>query len=106
MAPDNAVITGGAPPGGTARALVEPGRAMAIYLRKTAPASGPATATSTTGTDTTDLQIALAEGQWRAEWVDTMTGAVLRTGDVKGGGVRAVSPPDYAADIALRLRRQ
>ena len=34
MAPDNAVITEGAPPGGTARALVEPGRAMAIYLRK------------------------------------------------------------------------
>jgi hypothetical protein len=33
MRPDNAVIRGGVPPGGTARALVEPGRAMAIYVR-------------------------------------------------------------------------
>ena len=33
MKPDNTVIRGGVPPGGTARALVEPGRAMAIYVR-------------------------------------------------------------------------
>ena len=45
MAPDNAVIKGGAPSGGSARALVEPGKAMAIYLRKKGAASGPATAT-------------------------------------------------------------
>jgi len=106
MAPDNAVITGGAPPGGTARALVEAGKAMAVYLRKKAPASGPATAVPTTETASGDLQIALSEGQWRGEWVDTMTGAVLRTVDVKGGGVRAVNPPGYAVDIALRLRRR
>ena len=34
MSPDNSVIKGGAPQGGTARALVEPGKAMAIYVRK------------------------------------------------------------------------
>ncbi|MBL9172296.1 MAG: hypothetical protein JNL10_02070 [Verrucomicrobiales bacterium] len=33
MAPDSGVIRGGVPPGGSARALVEPGRAIAIYLR-------------------------------------------------------------------------
>jgi hypothetical protein len=33
MRPDNAVVVGGVPAGGTARALVEPGRAMAIYVR-------------------------------------------------------------------------
>jgi hypothetical protein len=33
MRPDDAVIKGGVPAGGTARALVEPGRAMAIYVR-------------------------------------------------------------------------
>ena len=33
MKPDNSVIKGGVPPGTTARALVEPGQAYAIYLR-------------------------------------------------------------------------
>ena len=33
MKPDNSVIKGGAPQGGTARALVDPGKAMAIYVR-------------------------------------------------------------------------
>lgn len=40
MRPDNSVIKGGVPSGGTARALVEPGRAMAIYLRSER-ATGP-----------------------------------------------------------------
>lgn len=40
MSPDNSVITSGAPEGGTARALVERGRAMAIYVRKES-ATGP-----------------------------------------------------------------
>jgi hypothetical protein len=40
MKPDNSVIKGGAPQGGTARALVEPDRAMAIYVRNQI-AAGP-----------------------------------------------------------------
>ena len=36
MKPDNSIIKGGAPAGGTARALVEPGKAYAIYVRKAA----------------------------------------------------------------------
>ena len=34
-----------------------------------------------------------------------MTGAVVGSADITGGGVRALAPPDYAVDIALRLRR-
>ncbi len=106
MAPDNAVITAGAPPGGSARALVERGRAMAIYLRRKRPASGakdeqPPADTGPSG----PLRVDLSEGQWRAEWVDPMTGATVRAADITGGGVREVPPPDYALDIALRLRR-
>ena len=107
MAPDNAVIREGAPPGGSARALVERGRAMAIYLRKKRPASGskdeppPAADPGPPG----PLRVDLSEGQWRAEWVDPMTGATVRAADITGGGVRAIPPPDYALDIALRLRR-
>ena len=40
MSPDNSAITGGVPQGGTARALVERGKAMAIYVRKDSP-TGP-----------------------------------------------------------------
>ena len=40
MKPDNSVIKGGAPQGGTVRALVDPGNAMAIYVRNQI-AAGP-----------------------------------------------------------------
>jgi hypothetical protein len=40
MRPENGVIRGGVPPGGTARALVEAGRAYAIYVRQTG-STGP-----------------------------------------------------------------
>ena len=109
MAPDNAIIKAGVPPGGTARALVEPGRAIAIYLRRkaaTQPAGGASPISGESGPSSPDLQIALTEGAWRAEWVDTMTGSVIRSVDVSGGGVRPLTPPDYVADVALRLRRQ
>jgi hypothetical protein len=107
MAPDNAVIKGGVPSGGSARALVEPGRAMAIYLRRKSAATTPANTTVTVAEPATpgDLQVELSEGQWRGEWVDTMTGKVLRAAEVTGGGVRALTVPEFAADIALRLRR-
>jgi hypothetical protein len=105
MAPDNAVIKGGAPSGGSARALVEPGKAMAVYLRKKAAAGGPANATPVPAEpEASALQIDLPDGQWRAEWLDPMTGAVVRVVDLQGG-VRALPAPDYAVDIALRLRK-
>jgi len=108
MAPDNAVITSGAPPGGTARALVDRGRAMAIYLRKKRAGSGSAKEEpQVSGAEPSEpLRLDLPEGQWRAEWVDPMTGAVVSGSDIKGGGVQALSIPDYALDIALRLRRR
>ena len=34
-----------------------------------------------------------------------MTGAIVSADDIRGGGVRALPIPDYALDIALRLRR-
>jgi hypothetical protein len=106
MAPDNAVIAGGVPPGGTARALVEPGRAMAIYVRRKAAAASGKEVPAPAATDTPGpLQVQLPDGAWRAEWIDTMTGVLVRTADVSGGGVRGIPPPDYAADFALRLRR-
>jgi hypothetical protein len=108
MAPDNTIIKEGVPAGGSARALVEPGRAIAIYVRRQRPASGKETAATVPqeAGSLSPLQIELADGEWNAEWVHTMTGAVVRSESVRGGGVRAIMPPEYQADIALRILRK
>jgi hypothetical protein len=54
----------------------------------------------------TALRIQLASGVWRAEWVDTKAGTVVRRSRVDGGGVRTLEAPAYETDIALRLRRE
>ncbi len=96
------------PPGGSARALVEPGTAIAVYIRKQRPTSGKDAAASMSGEPGAPaaLQIELAEGDWLAEWLDTMNGSVIGNDTIRGGGVRAVTVPQYRADIALRLRRK
>jgi hypothetical protein len=96
MAPDNAVVKGGVPQGISARALVERGRAMAVYLREERAGS----------TRPVTLQLDLASGVWDAEWIDTSQGSVARHDRVEGGGVRALDVPPFSTDIALRLRRQ
>jgi hypothetical protein len=88
MRPDNAVVTA-APAGVTARALVEPGRAMAIFVRG--------------GGVSTVLSVDLGPGRWTADWIDTRTGATARTATVAGGGLRPLEAPTYESDIALRL---
>src|SRR5687767_2568738 len=107
MTPDNTIIKDGVPAAGSARALVEPGRAIAIYIRKQRPTSGKETASvpEEPGAPAA-LQIELGEGDWLAEWLDTMSGSVVRTESVRGGGVRRVTAPEYRADIALRLMRK
>jgi hypothetical protein len=101
MRPDNGVIKGGhitAPLAGnppeakaTARALATPGRVYAVYVRG--------------GTQAT-LDMAMPAGKYRAEWINTRTGAVDRTEDFEhDGGTRTLASPAYRDDIALRVRR-
>ena len=95
MQPDDSIIAG-VPAGGTGRALVEPGKACAIYLRKTKP---------TTWTEM--LQLELAAGHWRAEWIDPLTGQKMNSESYKHpGGVCFLKVPRFADDLALRLVRQ
>ncbi|MCI0540532.1 MAG: hypothetical protein L0Z50_35475 [Verrucomicrobiales bacterium] len=76
----------------TARALAEPGKAYAIYLR---------------GGDQAELVLDLPAGDYRAEWVNTKTGKIDKTEDLQtAGGDQTLKSPAYAEDIALRLMRK
>jgi hypothetical protein len=103
MAPDAGVVVGGVPAGGSARALVARDRAMAIYHRRTMPATKPAAPATPPTSGPTSLEIALADGGWHAAWVDTATGTVVKQERVTGGGTRTLVSPVYDDDIALRL---
>jgi hypothetical protein len=92
MKPDNSVIKGGVPEKGRAWALVEPGRAYAIYV---------------VGRGPVELTLELPSGVFRAEWINTLDGSLDREESfAHGGGPRRVQSPDFAEDIALRVRAE
>jgi hypothetical protein len=92
MKPDDSVIKSGIPEKATARALVEPGRAYAIYIN---------------GGNQADLVLALDRGAYNAEWVNTKTGSIEKRESFRyGGGNRTLSSPKYTDDIALRIQQK
>ena len=91
MKPDNSVIKGGVPDKATARALVQAGRAYAIYIN---------------GGSEMKLIVELPKGTYKAEWVNTKTGKVDKTKTFRHAkGNRTLPSPKYVDDIALRIRR-
>lgn len=92
MAPADKVVTGGVPAKATARVLAEPGKQYAVYLN---------------GGTRADLTLDLPKGTYTAEWVDTKTGKVAKSETLTHAGGRAVvMSPEYAEDIALRIKVQ
>jgi lysophospholipase L1-like esterase len=91
MSPNNAVVAGGVPSGAGARALVQSGEQYAVYLN---------------GGSQANLVLNLPANSYRAEWVNTKTGAVDKAEDVThAGGNRTLVSPSYSQDIALRIRK-
>jgi hypothetical protein len=91
MKPDNSVIKGGVPEKASARALVETGRAYAIYINGGSEAS---------------LVVELPPGVYRAQWLNTKTGKVDKEESFEHtGGSHTLHSPEYADDIALRIRK-
>lgn len=93
MRPDKSVVRGGVPEKGRVQALVEPGRQYAIYVF---------------GGDGRGLQLALdlPQGNYRAEWMNTLTGKIDRRENVRHqGGQITLASPVYEQDVALRIRR-
>lgn len=94
MRPDALVVRGGVPPKAEARALAEPGRAYAIYVK-----GGPHTAMT--------LELALPDGEYRAEWHDPAAAKVDRSARVRAEGGRAsIQSPPFREDVALKLIRE
>ncbi|MFC1793229.1 hypothetical protein ACFL3Q_06540 [Planctomycetota bacterium] len=91
MKPDNSSIKGGVPDKATAHALVQKGRAYAIYIN---------------GGNQAQLVVELPKGKYRAEWVNTKSGKSDKneTFDHSGGN-RTLESPGYQYDIALRILR-
>jgi hypothetical protein len=91
MKPDAAVVKGGVPKNVTARALVQPGRAYAIYLRN--------------GSGLPVLEVELPTGRYRAEWLNPLTGMVLKSDEFDHpGGLRKLHAPEATQDLALSVK--
>lgn len=91
MKPDNSVIKGGVPDKATAHALVQVGRAYAIYIN---------------GGSEAKLIVELPKGTYRAEWVNTKTGKLDKTETFRhANGDWMLHSPKYVDDIALRIRQ-
>jgi hypothetical protein len=87
MRPDRRIVTRA--PGAFREALVDPGRAYAIYLD---------------GRLAGDLVLEVPAGRYDATWIDVLTGSPLAQTRVRHtGGRMALTPPRYAQDVALRV---
>jgi hypothetical protein len=91
MKPDEQAVKSGLPAKGRARVLSEPGRQYAVYLF-----GGPSA----------KLELALPEGEYKAEWIDPLTGKVVHSSRVRGAKPATVlASPKYQTDAALRVLR-
>jgi hypothetical protein len=98
MRPDNGVIKSGVPAGISARALVEPGRAYAVYVRPLPDTKEPQPVRA--------LAIELPSGNFRAEWVNVLDGTEAGSEKFEhSGGEKAIAAPTYQGDVALRIVR-
>ncbi len=89
MRPDNSVLTSDVPEGTTARALVQPGKAYAIYVN---------------GNGLSSIMVDLPAGTYQAEWIDTKTGEIAKDESfTHDAGLYRLEVPPYTDDIALRI---
>lgn len=105
MAPDPSVISQ-VVPDLTAGALVEPGKAWAVYLHVPLPNKPKELKTHLRKDITAIVTLNLPAGRRIAQWVNTKTGKVVGTGEFQhGGGDRELTTPAFDNDIALRVVR-
>ena len=95
----DATAVAGLGPCVTARVLSEPGKAYAIYVRRIDCGPNP-------DSGSTSLVLDLPAGHWRAEWLNTTTGAADTVVEFDhAGGQRKLDSPRFTEDIALKIVR-
>jgi hypothetical protein len=103
MKPDSSVIrrvSGGL----SARALVEDGKAYAIYLHVPLSKDPKKTTERHRDRDAAELAVNLPTGLYLAEWIDTTTGNLSAKEKFKhGAGDKLLRSPAFRDDLALRI---
>jgi hypothetical protein len=96
----------GVPDGTSVRALAETGAQYAVYVHHGRIVKGGKPRYQVDAAPrSTPLTLALAEGNYRAEWIDPKTGKVYPAGRFRhDAGERRFTSPVYTEDIALRIR--
>ncbi len=88
-----------------ARALVQPGKAYAIYVH--VPVHNKPKPGQYSEATTATLAVELPAGRYQAQWINTKTGKVERSNVFEhGGGAKKLETPEFVVDIALRLIRK
>lgn len=109
MRRDSNLVTGKLPAGVFGRAISEPGRQYALYMHHS---RNPKDNESLflcyevqPGSYQDRVELRLAPGRYRAEWVAPATGKVIESLTFQhASGTRAMTTPRYEVDVALRIR--
>ena len=89
MKPDDSIVEARRSKKVTVRALMEEGRAYAVYVK---------------GGSDVELIVRLPSGTYKVDWVNTKTGVVIGKDRFDhAGGRRTLTSPKYTGDIALRI---
>jgi hypothetical protein len=106
MAPDPALVADGLPKGAFARGMSEPGKQYSLYMHHSTTRWENAYRVQP-GNYRETLQLQLAQGKYKADWVDPATGKVLASESFQHEGrLKSLTTPDYSIDIALRILAQ
>lgn len=101
LKPDNAVIKGPLPAGLSARALVEPGQAYAVYVRPLKGKDGDAKPEKLAA-----LTLELPAGKYQAAWISPASGQTLAEEAFEhAGGEKKLAAPAFSPDVALRVTK-
>jgi len=103
---DKKLVASGVPAGAHWRAISEAGKQYALYLHHGKGGRGQAYE-AVPGKYTEALVLNLPAGNYRVDWIEPATGAVIRSEQVRHkGGTRTLATPTYTLDIALAIRRR
>jgi hypothetical protein len=106
MRPDKSFVRNGLPLGTFARGMSEPSSQYAYYHHHSSFGRNTASYKVTPGTYREDLVLHLPAGTYKADWINTATGATISSTSLShAGGDTTVTSPEHAVDVALRVKR-